>query len=99
MRILVLAMVLAAGGAAAQDFPTSALTPYETFRKALLRYGWHPMDDGSGRKGMPEVRCGAHMCIAAWRADNGAVMGLSLWEDDAGTLRVAPQADDFIEHD
>jgi hypothetical protein len=96
MRPVIFFFVMASSVVAcgAQDFPTSALTPYPEFRRAMLKYGWKP-DESYGDKmyGFPEVICGAHMCTARWNARNGKSLLLTLWQDDAEELRVAPQTD------
>ena len=84
----------------AQDLPTSALTSYDTFRVALIKYNWSPderygvkNDDGSPMYKYPEVICGNSLCTAQWVAKNRKKMNIVLWRDDAGDLRVAPQID------
>ena len=94
-KTLSLAVVLLTGSIAhAQDFPTSALTAYSDFRKALLKYGWMP-DNSYGDKmyGFPEVICGNSMCTARWKAKNEKGLLITLWKDGADELRVAPQSD------
>lgn len=83
-----------------QEMPNSALTNYATFRTALLRQGWSAdrtwgpkQKDGTPMYRYPEVLCGNSMCSAQWVARNKRKFNITLWKDDAGNLRVAPQID------
>lgn len=95
-----LALPVAIAPVLAQDLPTSALTSYDSFRAALLRYGWRPdqaygIKDSAGKPMYvhPEVICGNSLCTAQWIARNGKKLNLTLWPDSSGEYRVAAQID------
>lgn len=100
-KLLALASLsLSAAPIVAQDLPTSALTSYDTFRAALLKYNWSPdesygikNDNGSPMYKYPEIICGNSICTAQWVAKNRKKINIVLWRDDAGDYRVAPQID------
>lgn len=98
LTLTVMFLMLGAERVASQDFPLSALQNYRDFRTALIKSGWKPVPnsafkqaDGTWTYEFPELVCGNSMCTAAWTAKNGKEFALTVWWDDAGEWRVAPQ--------
>ncbi len=98
--LCLVSLCLSAKPSMAQDFPVASLQDYRQFRESLTKAGWKPVEnnafrreDGSWTYEFPELVCGNSMCTATWAAKNGKEFSLTVWWDDAGEWRVAPQWD------